>query len=154
MISVVIFHEYKTLTYRLSSIWDRVKKQYTVIAGLIQFAFQQVQIPDIGKSPSLHNRTSSMFYVLYYTKGLQHFHRFFVAYRPFYLTERFDSSVRRTLFHCSFVQYLCAIEEAKQCQLFCFLNSDFLTTILLYRLASHCLLPAVCLDTFSYDISP
>ena len=61
----IILHEYKYLTHKPPrSRWDRIMLQYSVIVGLIQFAFHLVHIPDfsIDKSSLHHKRAFSMLY--------------------------------------------------------------------------------------------
>ena len=60
-----------------------------------------------------------------------------------------DSSVKRTLFHCSIVQFLFALSPKSLLSLFFFLNNGFLTTILTYRLSSLSLPLSVNVDIFS-----
>ena len=60
----------------------------------------------------------------------------------------FDSSIQRSLFHCSLVQSLCALAHWSLLTKFCFLNSGILPPILPYKPASLCLFPIVDVDTF------
>ena len=75
MLWVIDLYEYKFLTHKLISRWDCVILQYAMIASLIQFAHHMAQIPDfaIGKSPSHHNRASSMLYSCCDTGGCRSF---------------------------------------------------------------------------------
>ena len=66
MLWVIILHEYKSLTYKLSSRLDHVMLQYAMIAGLIQFALLLVKIRDFAignpthmRARAHHNRPSS-----------------------------------------------------------------------------------------------
>ena len=58
-----------------------------------------------------------------------------------------NSSVQRTLFHCSIVQSLCALAHWSLLTLFCFLKSGFLTAILPFRPAWLSLFLTVDVDT-------
>ena len=152
MLWVIILHEHKSLIHKLHYRWDCMMLQYAVIASLIQFALYQVQTPDfaIDKSPPHHNKASSMLYSWCDTWG----HSFFTNSSPHIglLSEQkisnFDWSVQRTLFHCSIVQSLSALAHWSLLTSFCFLNSGFLTAILLYRPASQSLLLTVDVDRF------
>ena len=59
---------------------------------------------------------------------------------------------RGDLFHCSFVQSLCALAHWSLLTLFCFPNSGFLTYVLPYRPSSQSLLLTVDTDTFFHVI--
>ena len=52
----------------------------------------------------------------------------------------FDTSVHWALFHCFIVLSFSALAHCSPLALFCFLNNDFMTSILPYRLASLSLL--------------
>ena len=70
MIWIIIFHEYKSLTYKQDSRMDRMMLLYAMIAFLIQFVLHTLQITDfeIGNPPH-YNRASSMLY-RWYGKGV------------------------------------------------------------------------------------
>ena len=55
MLWVIILHEYKSFNHKSRSRWECVILLHAVIAGLIQFAFHQVQIPDFAMGKSPHN---------------------------------------------------------------------------------------------------
>ena len=131
---------------------DRVMLLHAVIAGLIEFAFHLVQIPDfvIGKSPhtliepSHYFTVSVMQGILALSPTLRR-----TSTRLFKPNiSNFNSSVQRTLFHCSIVQYLCALAFWSLLILFCFLDNGLLTVFLPYRPASQSLL-TVDIDIFS-----
>ena len=129
IIWIIILHEYKSLTHKLRSRWYRVMLQYAVIAALIQFAFNLVQISDfaIGKSLLLPSRASSMLHgrcdtgvCSSFTKSLSYiepciwakdFELWFVSPKNFI-----------PLIYCPVYWYLLT--------LFSFFISDFLTAIL------------------------
>ena len=56
-----MMHEYKSMTNKPHSRWNRVMLHHAAIASLIQFALHLAQISDfiIGKSSLHHNRASS-----------------------------------------------------------------------------------------------
>ena len=80
----IIRHEYKSLSHKQRSWWNHVMLLYVVIAGLIQFALDLVQIPDfeIGKSPHTHTHIitePSLCFKVSMIWGVLVFHQLFAA---------------------------------------------------------------------------
>ena len=102
MFWVIIFQEYKSLTHKPRSRWNRVMLQFAVIASLVQFALHLVQITDfaISKSPP-HTHTHTITerppsFTVNVTQGdLQLFHQLFNAHRSSHLTQRFWTLIRQ-----------------------------------------------------------
>ena len=124
---VTILHEYKSLNYKKLSRWDREMLQYTVIAGLIQFALFLVQIFDfaIGKSPFI--TAFSLLYGLCNT-GVAAIsptlcHTLILLFDGKILN--LNSLIQRILFYCSIVQSLCALTNWSFLTFFFFVNSGF-----------------------------
>ena len=151
MLWVIVLHEYKSLTHKPRLRWDHVMLQFAVIVDLIQFVLHLVQIPefDIGKSPpplepppyftiDVIQGVAALSPTLRRTQTLQ--------FKP--KISNFNSSVQRTLFHCSVVQSLRALAHRGLLTLFCFLNSCFLTVTLIYRPASPSFRFTVDVDIF------
>ena len=108
---VIILHEYKSLTRKPRSGWDRMMLQYTVIAGLIH-AHHLVQISNFatGKSPA--SPWLNFFHALQLVsyQGLQLFHQLFTAQRTNYFTQRFQILILQSkeLYSIALLSSLCA----------------------------------------------
>ena len=153
MLWVIIWHDYKSLIYKLRSKWNLMMLQYVLIAGLIQFAILLVRILDLSieKVQKTITVLSPCFMVCVILGGgcssLNN------------CSLHIDSPIWAKDFEIWFVSpkdiipLLCS--PIFMCLgplliLFCFLNCDFLTAIQPYRLASQSLFLIVDVDLFFY----
>ena len=137
----IILREYKFLSYNPRFKLNRVTLQYTVIAGLIQFAHHLVQIPDFPIDNPLQTITEPP--LCFTVGGIKSVAAFSPANRASNLSTNFSiiySSVQRTFFHFSIVPSLCVLSYLSLLTLSSFLQSILTTSILAYRSASQSLL--------------
>ena len=101
---VTILHQYRSLTHKLRSRWNRVLLQYVIVVDLIQFAHHLMQILNFA----IRNRVFSLHYDWYHT-GVADFSLTFRRTLTFQFNPKilnFDLLFQMTLFQSSIVQSL------------------------------------------------
>ena len=123
---------------------------YTMIASLIQLTLHLVQILNCGKTLPLHNRTPSMLYGWCDTGGCCSFTNSSLHINPRNWPNEFELWFvsPKDFISLPVVESLCTLAHWSLLTLFCFINSGFLTAILLYKPASQSLLLSVDTDSF------